>query len=651
MVIYLITLLLFIIEILLFCCGGMIFTYHSARSVAEALSLGIFLSLILISLIFQVAFLIEIPTLAIILEIILSLLTIRYIAQNFLIVKKATRTVKQFILSHKIVSAIVIICWIYLLFLVAVIPPSNWDSMAYNLSRVYLFQSEKSLFLENVNTVRQSMFVVGADILNHGFLRLNQDYGVGIFSWLAYVSVGLGTYGLSRTFASPQVSLATTLIIISLPQFCFQATSTKNDIFTAASALFCFIAGDRLLRQPNVKNLALLLLGLAYGFSTKTTFLGFLAPFGLGFAAIALWKIGGKKLAQIVIHNWRYFLILTAPILIISQSWLFLHNALTTKDATGGETIKIVTESSSHFGGIANLVRYFFQAIDFFPLSYIVQGRLSFDIADYLTNFYNLVFYPIFGNLNMGYINDRPYNYSIKSLPHEDFSWYGILALVIIIPAILWSLFKGNYWLKIQSLSLLGFIVIFSDKLVWTPWNNRYVVLFFAASGACVAFFLQQIPKKYQSKIFRSITVIALILLISASVLNVTKPLGGLSITQFFQPNIWTKTAWGSDRLYYARKHFGDDRVEQFRTLVPPKSQVALLAGDKSWIYHFYLVNPQVSIVPTSLSILKKDYTTYDYLLCLDVECNAQHLSASSQMLWKSSNKALRQGAIIKLKN
>ena len=678
---YLITFVLFIAEIFLFCCGGMIFAYSPTRKISESLSLGIVLSLILISLIFQVAFLLEYPNLAIIVEIVLALLAIRYIIKNRTILTKALNSIYQFILNHKIVAGIVIICWIYLFLLVAIIPPSNWDSMAYNLARVYLFQQENSLFLENFTTLRQNMFVVGADILNHGFLRLGQDYGVGIFSWLAYISVGLGTYGLARNFTSPQVSIATTLTIISLTEFCFQATSTKNDIFTAASAMFCFIVADRLLAKPNIKNIGMLLLGLAYGFSAKTTFLAFLAPFGVGFSAIAIIKIGWKKLYKIIINNWLYFIVLTAPILVISQSWLFFNNAVTTGDATGGETIKIVREVSvvdGVVGGVANLVRYFFQSIHFFPLDYLAKGRLGFNLGEHLTDIYNQIFQPLFGNSGMGYINNNPYSYKLKVLPHEDFAWYGSLAFVIVIPAILYSLFKGNYWLKIQSLSLLGFIGIVSYKLVWTPWSNRYVTLFFAASGACVAFFLQQIPKKYRSKILNGIITVALIMLVSACVLNVSKPLSGLSIKEFFKPNIWSKTDLGRDRLYYARKNYGDNRVEQFRDLVVPNSKVALVAGEKSWIYHFYLVSPQVEIVPTSLAQVKNNLQVYDYLLCLDVECDLSQIgensstddrvnrSASAEIpddslsvvsdlsayktLWESSNKSLKQGKLIQLK-
>ena len=76
------TFLLFIIEILLFCGGGMIFAYSPKRKISESLSLGIFLSLVLISLVFQVAFLLELPQVAILFEVSLALLSLKYIIKN-----------------------------------------------------------------------------------------------------------------------------------------------------------------------------------------------------------------------------------------------------------------------------------------------------------------------------------------------------------------------------------------------------------------------------------------------------------------------------------------------------------------------------------------------------------------------------------------
>ncbi len=222
-----------ILEVFWFCLGGAIFAYRPSRRVSEALSLGIVIALMLLSIIFQVSFLLELPSFSFFLEVL--------------------------------------------------VPPANYDSMTYNLSRVFLFQQENSLFLKSVNTPRQALMVMGSDILSYAFLRFYSDYGVGIFSFLAYISVGVGTYALSRNFAPVKISIASTLVIVSLPEFCFQATATKNDIFTAASAVFCFLTAYRVLESLNIEDFSLTILGLSFGFSAKTTFLAFLVPFTITF--------------------------------------------------------------------------------------------------------------------------------------------------------------------------------------------------------------------------------------------------------------------------------------------------------------------------------------------------------------------------------
>ena len=651
MTFYWIAFSLFIIEIIILCCGGTIFAYHTDRKISESISIGIILATILISLIFQIAFLLETPQIAVLIEAVLCIVTARYIFKRQYIIKIALSSIYQFALKHKLITAIVAICWLYLLALVVFIPPANWDSMAYNLARIFLFEQEQSFYLENFNTIRQKMFVVGADILNYGFLRLNKDYGVGLFSWLSYISVGLGTYGLSRRFANTKVSIATTLVIISLTEFCFQATSTKNDIFTAAAAVFCFVTGDRFLSKPEVKTLAMLLLGIAFGFSTKTTFVAFLVPFVFCFFILTLFKVGWKTCYQIVTHNWLYFTVLVTPILIISQFWLFLDNQVSGGDVTGVKTIKIVRNNNILLGGTANLIRYLLQSFHLFPIDYALKGRLGIDIGGFVTKIYNQLFFPIFGDSGIGTAIDSPYVFRVTVLPYEDFSWYGPLAFFIILPAIIFTLIKGHYWLKVQALCLISFIMVVSYKLHWTPWSNRYLSLFFVASGVCVAFFLQNLSCKYQSQILQGITSIALILLISACVLNTSKPLGGLSITEFFKPNIWSKTELGSDRLYYGNKHYRDNRLEKFRDLVPTGSRVALLANKKSWIYHFYLVKPQSQITPLSVNKLKSSIENYDYVLCLDVACDPAKFSGNYTQIWESPQSNARSAKIIKLLN
>ncbi|WP_157951093.1 glycosyltransferase family 39 protein [Cyanothece sp. BG0011] len=611
--------------------------------------MGIILAFILFSTIFQIAFLLEIPNLAFVLEALFCILILRLAFTKKAEIKLILSTVKHFFFHHKIICSIIFVCWVYLFFLATIIPPSNWDSMTYNLSRVLLFQQENSLLLDNVTTPRQAMFVMGSDILTHAFLRFYSDYGVGLFSFLAYVSIALGTYALSRNFASVNISLLTAIIIMGMPELCFQATSTKNDIFTGAAAIFCLQVAYRFLQVLNIQDLSLLILGASFGASAKTTFLVFLLPFSLCLLYLIFKKYKVLDLLNLLRTNWLYFIILIFPSLIMSQFWLFFHNVVTQNDATGLTQNNFVKPTRMK-GMFANLVRYLFQSFHLFPFDYIAKGRLNINIDNYLENLYQLIFEPYFGNTKMGYANGKPYGFSIRLFPHEDYSWYGIGGFFLVFPSLVISLIKGNDFLRATSVSLISFMLIVCYLVLWTPWNNRYFNLFFTASGVCIAFLLTLIINlKRNSVIKKSMLWLFLFILISSCILNSSKPLGGLSITEFFKPNIWVKTNFGQDRLYHVNNYYNDDRVTIFKTLVPDNSKVALIGGDNSWIYHFYLTNPKVKFEPITLSEFKDNYATYDYLFCLDVQCDLSDLNTFYEILWSSSNESRKLGKIISL--
>ncbi|MCU0535398.1 MAG: hypothetical protein MUD14_16035 [Hydrococcus sp. Prado102] len=637
------------LEIFLFCLGGVLFVDKSTRKVSETLSLGIVIALMLFSVIFQVCFLLEVPNLSFWIEGFFCISFLILIAKKRNELKSIALKIKTFFIYHKLLVLVLFICWLYLFLLATIIPPSNWDSMTYNLSRIFLFQQENSLFLENVTTFRQSMFVVGSDILTHAFLRFYSDYGVGLFSFLAYISIGLGTYALSRNFASVQISLATTLVIAGMPEFCFQATSTKNDIFTAAAAVFCLLATSSFLKVLNIQDLSFIVLGLLFGISAKTTFAVFFLPYLVFFGYLIFKKYGILKVFKVIQHNWLYFVVLTSPVIVMSQIWLFLYNHATQNDATG-LTSNQFTQPSGILGGIANVVRYLFQSFHLFPFDYIATARLHLPIDNYLENFYETIFKPIFGDRKMGYSEGVPWQFTIHLFPHEDYSWYGIGGFFLVIPAIIFSLFRGNKFLKATSLTLLSFMFIISYTLSWTPWNNRYLSLFFTASGVCIAFFLNYITNQKKDSILTKIVIVlSIFILISSCVLNTSKPLGGLSIKEFFKPNIWIKTNFGSDRLYYGNKFYKDDRIDKIRTLVSENSKVALVAGDNTWIYHFYLTNPNSIIEPIKFSQFKEDSISYDYLLCLDENCDPSQLTVPYELLWSSSNESQKAGKLLKI--
>jgi hypothetical protein len=436
----------------------------------------------------------------------------------------------------------------------------------------------------------------------------------------------------------------TTLVIIGMPEFCFQATSTKNDIFTAVAALFCLISVYRLLETLNIQDICLLVLGLSFGFSAKLTFSAFLAPFIIFFGYLIIRKHNIINIFQLINKNWLYFIPLIFCALVMSQFWLFFHNYITFNDLTGNASIGNFAQPSGLLGFIANCVRYLFQNFDLFPFDYIINSRLKIDINHYLIYLYDAVFKPVFGNEKLAYSSQNNLiPFAILTIPHEDDSWYGLAGTFLVLPSLIFSFFRGRLFLKMVSITLFSFILIISNLFFWSPFNTRYLSLFFTSSGVCIAFLLEAIYQKGNKRMINFILSFSVFILVSSCLLNSTKNIR--------KPNIWIESKLGIDRLYYARQHYRDDRVEQFKKIVPTGSLVALYAGDESWIYHFYLTNPGTKIEPINLSALKGGSTLlkYDYLLCLEVDCNLSDLNIPYQILWSSTNASRILGKIVKI--
>ncbi|MGA9382060.1 MAG: glycosyltransferase family 39 protein [Phormidium sp.] len=650
------------LEIILFCLGATLFVYRPEIRISEALSSGIILAFLALSFIFQAVFLIGQPNLAFFLEGLLLVWLVLKVRKKAKYLGIFYQRIKCFSTQHKFFTILISLVWIYLGLQAMILPPSNWDSMAYNLARVLLFQQEKSLLLTNVAGIWQSIFPVGADILHHIFLRFYTDYGIGIFSFLSYLSVALGTYALSRRYTSTETSLVSTLVIISLPELVYQATSTKNDIIVSALAIFCFLTVHRLLNQANLKDLITLMLALIWGISVKTTWLAFILPFSLFFGIVLLQKYPAKIWVPIIFQNWRRWIPFVVPALIFSQFWLFIHNYYFWGTWSGTPEYNSLSRQVDGLkGSVANLVRYLLQSIDLLePGNIIVRRLIGISFTELLQKIYDTFLYPIFGDAATNEILG-PFQLSWWS--HEDMAWFGPLGFLLVIPAVLYSIIKGKKVLRASGLTLLGYICILSYALAWNPFHNRYVSLFFVASGGCVAYLINSFgQRRLLVKLVKYTSI--LILLIACSI-NAAKPLISLDQNTYigsninvfnlpyviFQKSIWGKTRLGTNRFYYADNFYGDSRVKEFMKLVPPGSQVALVTEGhlaSIWVYHYFLHNPQVKFTPVLEPQLESKSLKFDYILCAEFQCKFNQTNSNGTILWAAKPSA-KKGQLIRV--
>ncbi|WP_017661204.1 ArnT family glycosyltransferase [Baaleninema simplex] len=626
-----------IFEVLILVVGGFLTIDCPKRRISESLSLGIGLSFIILSFSFQVAFFLGIPKASFVLEI------LAIAASIYLILKKDIKSkidsVSTFLNKNRLFFVLGSIPCIYLGLTSTIFPPLDLDVLTYHLPRVWIFEFENSLFLDNVCKFHHAVFPVGSDILPHLFLRFKTDYAVSLFSFLAYLSIILGNYAIARKFASEKISLAVAAIVASLPQLVFQSIIAKNNIFTASAGIFCILAIDRLLENPTSRNLFILLLGLMFGISSKTTFFAFLFPFIIFFGYLLIKKYRLKFWIKIVRVNWRWWIAGSIPLFVMSQIWLFAYNQMTWEGWSGPTGfVEFHKNQDGAIGGLANLIRYSFQSIDLLsPTDSIFKAVFHISPIEILQSIYDRIFYPLLGDAGL----QKNSEFKIDWVPHQAKSGFGPLGLLLVIPSIFYSLFRGSRFVKQLALTLLSFLLIFCFASSWSLYKIRMIVLFFACSGGCIAYSMQDILKqnlKLEKMSYYFILILSFAILVYCCLFN-----RSIFILQNFRPSTWdnsmqnspwVKSNWGRDRFFEANKTYRDDRLNRLDDWLESGDRVGFFSDESSRLHYYFLKMPDIKFKAickdpdrpkkraTSLDrVIDKYSSEVDYILCVNRDC------------------------------
>jgi len=105
-------------------------------------------------------------------------------------------------------------------------------------------------------------------------------------------------------------------------------------------------------------------------------------------------------------------------------------------------------------------------------------------------------------------------------------------------------------------------------------------------------------------------------------------------------------------RFAAARGHFGDDRVEKWRSLLIPGATAGIAYKDRSLIYPFLLSCPETRFTPIVSRVIsrkKPDTKNAAYLLYIDTEPEGTAEALHGKILWqaKSGDKILK-GSLVR---
>ncbi|MFP4317738.1 MAG: glycosyltransferase family 39 protein [Phormidium sp.] len=634
-----------LVELLLFCWGGFLLLHHRERRLSESLSLGLGLALILLSFIFQVSFLVGRPHLSFAIEILLAIWILVKTYKNYGFVQQVLRSFGLFYRRHLLLISVSAVPILYAGVKGFIAPQESLDVLVYHLPRVFIFQHHNSLLLDKVCKMHNAIFPVGSDILPHLFLRFDTDIGVGMFSFLAYLSILFGNYALSRKYLSENGSLAVCLIIAGLPQFFLQSWIAKNNIFTASAAMFCLLAVSRLMDKPTSRNLFLVILGLMFGLSAKTTFLAFLLPFTIFFGLSVLRNYGIRIWMDQIRQYWYWWLVGLIPILVLSQLWLFIHNHIVWGSWAGPTGfVAFHKNQDGLLGGIANLFRFLFQFIDFLNITHIILEKgADFSVVNALQSVYDSIVYPIVGDAAL----QSKLPFSMIWRTHQSHGGFGPFGLLVIIPAILVSLRTRPTFPRNVALTLISFLFIFCMSSAWSAYKIRMLVIFFACSGPCVSNFFDRltINRRGKKSLFLGASLASILILFyvclyeqDLPVLNSHDP-RKLSIRDSY----WVQSDWGRDRLYSPNQFYGDERLKTLAEFFPEGSRVGFFSQNLTRLYYYFLHIPQVEFESICMDDLEqrsepvekfatleeaiaKTSPPLDYVLCVGEICQSPGL-------------------------
>lgn len=357
-----------------------------------------------------------------------------------------------------------------------VAPPTNWDSMTYNLSRVLVMMRENTLAPAHVATFRQLSFSPGFDLLHWFFLRYGTDRAIAAFSLTAYLAILSGTFALARRRGDAAFALRAALVVGSLTLLPLEAVSTKNDIGAAAMAVACLATAGGLLDRPALGRLALLLAFAFYGISTKSHF----ALFGGPCVALVLWA-RRRELRAALARAWAAsrprlagtsLLLAAALCLCLASQWV---NLARFGDPFGPRAAVALHENADGLhGAAANLTRYALDVLD-------LPGRAWFTARRDLHG-------ALFGSgKGPGASMDFHAFYAPGNALREDAAWFGLLGGLLVVPCVAAGLFRRDDLLcRLAAMSLTVFALLVAYKITWFSYNNRFFTLFFAASAPCL---------------------------------------------------------------------------------------------------------------------------------------------------------------------
>ncbi len=653
-------------ELALLCSGGLALFMRWGYTAAEAGIYAVMTVLMSLSLVLQICFLFGIPDFAIVLEIIMMLAAGCLVFRHRALLTGVGRRVRQSARGRLPLVGSLALCLMYLAGQCFLIPPTvnHWPELA----NLLWYPKTTLLDLSEPLPGRVYLRPLNLSVLPYLFLRIPTDFGVAGIGALGYLAIAFGTYALARRHAWPSTAVTVALIVVSLPRLVLQASTPGLEIIPAAVSLLCVLCIYRLIEQSSIRDFILLWLGLLFSASSGYLSLGMAAILFIVAVVLLLRRHAAVFWWGLIRRSWRPVLAALPPAFLFSQIWLLAYRRATTGawfDASGPGGF--VFNRDGLPGALDNAIRYLLGSFDLTQIAEQV-GRRSFGFSPtkLIEDVYHTLTTLVLGN------RAAVAPFSEAWVPSEMLSWFGPLAVFLILPAVVFAAWRGTRRLKVIGIALIGYFYLVALIPAWTPGNAALFTSWFACGGYLVAFLLP--PWRISHNGLVVLRSICIVLIAYALLFNVSKPAFGKRLFQAAGPavqvlksasdsllfpdsianSIWVSSDWGMDRWLRARRLFGDDRVERCSILLDTNARVGMLVKVSALSYPFLAERPDVDfrlIDPETFNdTARLQRLQLKYVLFVDTAPSAAPAEMTNTRIWEADPAVARfPGALIRL--
>jgi Dolichyl-phosphate-mannose-protein mannosyltransferase len=462
----------------------------------------------------------------------------------------------------------VFLAFAYQAYLVLATPPNNWDSFAYHLARAAEWSQRGAVeyypsHSESVNAPQpnSSMFML------HGFAFAGRDTFAAVPQLLAELACLVAVYGIAiRLGLSRSAAAFAALLVATLPQVALQSVTTQNDLLTAsflAAALYFTLGKTRV---------EFALAGLAVGLA-------------MGTKATAVLALPLLLLAAILVHDRREVLFgivaAFAGFALFGSYGYILNLAHTGRPLGDPFALGPLPQPAPTLSGTASTAARL--GYNFIDLSgYPVPQDATRPIERAGKEVFRAARIPV--NPPDATVLDppriaSPFSFSINSRAEETRSYYGPLALLLLLPLACVGAFAVArrrvplvFLVPLLAIPLFVLGVAYSTR--YNEFNGRYLL-----PGVVLA--MPLVALVYRARVLAAVVAgIGVLTLAQVHLANEIKPTGAVS-----EPAIWAMTRAEAQAITSAGMA---PLIESVEAHVASDGRLGYALRYNDWIYPFY---------------------------------------------------------------